>query len=80
MKKKIKLGNKWGKSKRAGHSSISVTHNTYSHFFVSEFKKCADEMEDFLKKLINKNKSIKGLILNYMFLHLLYCNIYQVFH
>lgn len=37
-------------SKRAGHSSISVTHNTYSHFFDSEFKKCADEMENFLKQ------------------------------
>lgn len=37
-------------SKKAGHSSVQVTHNTYSHFFDSEFKKCADEMDNILKE------------------------------
>ena len=36
-------------SKRAGHSSISVTHNTYSHFFDNEFKDVANKMDSFLK-------------------------------
>ena len=36
-------------SKKAGHSSVNVTHNTYSHFFDSEFKKCADEMNSILQ-------------------------------
>ena len=35
-------------SKRAGHSSISVTHNTYSHFFENEFKDVANKMDSFL--------------------------------
>lgn len=35
-------------SKRAGHSSISVTHNTYSHFFDNGFKEVADKMDNFL--------------------------------
>ena len=35
-------------SKRAGHSSISVTHNTYSHFFDNSFKEVADKMDNFL--------------------------------
>lgn len=36
-------------SKRAGHSSVSVTHNIYSHFFDNEFKEVADRMDSFLK-------------------------------
>lgn len=37
-------------SKKAGHSSVQVTHNTYSHFFDNEFKKCAYEMDNILKE------------------------------
>ena len=37
-------------SKKAGHSSVQVTHNTYSHFFDSEFKKCASEMDNILQE------------------------------
>lgn len=37
-------------SRRAGHSSVSVTHNIYSHFFNSEFKDVADKMDVFLHK------------------------------
>ena len=40
-------------SKRAGHSNITVTHNTYSHFFDSGFKEVANRMDDFLK--VNTN-------------------------
>lgn len=36
-------------SKRAGHSSIAVTHNTYSHFFDNEFKDVANKMDLFLQ-------------------------------
>lgn len=36
-------------SKRAGHSSIQVTHSIYSHFFDEEFKECANVMNDILK-------------------------------
>ena len=36
-------------SKKAGHSNVNVTHNIYSHFFDSEFKKCADEMNSILQ-------------------------------
>lgn len=35
-------------SKKAGHSSIQVTHSTYSHFFDNEFKEAANLMEEFL--------------------------------
>ena len=35
-------------SKRAGHSSVSVTHNIYSHFFDTGFKEVADKMDIFL--------------------------------
>ena len=35
-------------SKRAGHSSLAVTHNTYSHFFDNEFKKVANAMDEYL--------------------------------
>jgi len=35
-------------SKRAGHSSVTVTHNTYSHFFEDEFKEVANAMDSFL--------------------------------
>lgn len=37
-------------SKRAGHSSVSITHSTYSHFFDSSFKEVAEKMEDYLSK------------------------------
>ena len=40
-------------SKRAGHSSISVTHNVYSHFFDNEMKEVANKMEVFLKQKAN---------------------------
>lgn len=36
-------------SKRAGHSSVTVTHNTYSHFFENEFKEVANKMDCFLQ-------------------------------
>lgn len=36
-------------SKRAGHSSIAVTHNIYSHLFNNVFKKVADKMDSFLQ-------------------------------
>lgn len=35
-------------SKRAGHSSVGVTHQIYSHFFDEEFKDAASKMDDFL--------------------------------
>lgn len=35
-------------SKRAGYSSVSVTHNMYSHFFDNGFKEVADKMDSFL--------------------------------
>ena len=35
-------------SKRAGHSSLAVTHNTYSHFFENEFKDVANKMDNLL--------------------------------
>lgn len=35
-------------SKRAGHSNVTVTHNTYSHFFDNEFKDVANKMDTFL--------------------------------
>ena len=37
-------------SKKAGHSSVQVTDSTYSHFFDSEFKKCASVMDNILKE------------------------------
>ena len=36
-------------SKRAGHSNVTVTHNTYSHFFNNEFRDVADKMELLLR-------------------------------
>ena len=36
-------------SKRAGHSNVTVTHNTYSHFFDNEFKEVANTMDNFLQ-------------------------------
>lgn len=36
-------------SKRAGHSSIAITHSTYSHFFENEFKDVANKMDSILK-------------------------------
>lgn len=36
-------------SKRAGHSSLAITHSTYSHFFETEFKDVANKMNDFLQ-------------------------------
>ena len=38
-------------SKKAGHSSVQITHSTYSHFFDDEFKKCADEMDSIFQKV-----------------------------
>lgn len=35
-------------SKRAGHSNVTVTHNTYSHFFDNEFKDVANKMDNIL--------------------------------
>ena len=35
-------------SRRAGYSSVSVTHNVYSHFFNNEFKEVANKMNEFL--------------------------------
>lgn len=40
-------------SKRAGHSNVTVTHNTYSHFFEDEFKEVANVMNDILKVKAN---------------------------
>ena len=37
-------------SKKAGHSSVQVTDSIYSHFFDSEFQKCANEMDNILKE------------------------------
>ena len=37
-------------SKKAGHSSVQVTDSIYSHFFDSEFQKCANEMDNILKQ------------------------------
>lgn len=39
-------------SKRAGHSSVTVTHNTYSHFFDTEFKDVANKMDSILSTKI----------------------------
>lgn len=36
-------------SKKAGHSSVQVTHSTYSHFFDNEFKEVANVMNDILQ-------------------------------
>lgn len=36
-------------SKRAGHSSIAITHSTYSHFFENEIKDVANKMDTILK-------------------------------
>lgn len=35
-------------SKRAGHSTVSTTHNIYSHFFDNEFKEVANKMDNIL--------------------------------
>lgn len=35
-------------SKRAGHSSVGITHSTYSHFFENEFKEVANKLDTFL--------------------------------
>ncbi len=40
-------------SKRAGHSNVTVTHNTYSHFFDNEFKEIANTMDSFLQSKIS---------------------------
>lgn len=40
-------------SKRAGHSNVTVTHNTYSHFFENEFQDVANKMEELLTIKIN---------------------------
>ena len=37
-------------SRRMGHSSVTVTDNIYSHFFDSEFIKCASEIDNILKE------------------------------
>ena len=36
-------------SKKAGHSSTSITHKIYSHFFDDEFKEVANIMNDILE-------------------------------
>lgn len=36
-------------SRRAGHSNVTVTHNTYSHFFENEFQEVANKMDILLK-------------------------------
>ena len=38
-------------SKKAGHSSIGITHSIYSHFFDEEFKKAANVMNDVLTNI-----------------------------
>ena len=35
-------------SRRAGHSNVTVTHSTYSHFFDNEFKDVANKMDNIL--------------------------------
>ena len=35
-------------SKRAGHSSVGITHSIYSHFFDNEFQEVASKMDSFL--------------------------------
>lgn len=40
-------------SKKAGHSSVQVTHKTYSHYFETEFKEVANAMNDILKAKAN---------------------------
>lgn len=35
-------------SKRAGHSSVGITHSIYSHFFDNEFQEVANKMDSFL--------------------------------
>ena len=39
-------------SKRAGHSSVTDTHNTYSHFCDTEFKDVANKMDSILSTKI----------------------------
>lgn len=36
-------------SKRAGHSNVTITHNTYAHFFENEFKDVANKMDNYLQ-------------------------------
>ena len=40
-------------SRRAGHSNVTVTHNTYSHFFENEFKDVANVMDELLTIKVN---------------------------
>lgn len=40
-------------SKRAGHSSTTITYNTYSHFFDDSFKGIAETMNTYLKDKTN---------------------------
>ena len=40
-------------SRRAGHSNVTVTHNTYSHFFENEFKDVANVMDELLTVKVN---------------------------
>lgn len=40
-------------SKRVGHSNVTVTHNTYSHFFDNEFKEIANTMDSYLQSKIS---------------------------
>lgn len=42
-------------SRRAGHSNVTVTHNTYSHFFENEFKDVANKIDVFLQATSNKS-------------------------
>ena len=40
-------------SRKAGHSSLQVTHNIYSHFFDDEFRETANIMNDILSRKVN---------------------------
>lgn len=40
-------------SRKAGHSSIQVTHSFYSDFFDDEFQKAADVMDNILNSKVN---------------------------
>ena len=40
-------------SRRAGHSNVTVTHNTYSHFFENEFQDVANVMQELLTVQVN---------------------------
>lgn len=40
-------------SKRVGHSNVTVTYNTYSHFFDNEFKEIANTMDSYLQSKIS---------------------------